>query len=318
MRSPAAEAATLVSGEAVHLEVRLAGAGSRVLALMIDIIVQAVLFACLAMASVFVTLLSEGDDALMNAYMVVAVTLVTVGYPTVIHALARGRSVGKFALGLRVVRDDGGPITWRQSFTRALVGSTLEWPGILLPASWLISLTTLLTSPRSKRLADLTAGTIVIHVRTPQSWGWIPTTPPQLGTWATSLDLTGLSDDLALATRHFLARSRGIREPYRSRLGSALSREVMACTTPGPPPGTPGWAYLAAVIGERHRRSAHRLARSRSSHAKLWPELFPSVPAQLTPVPVPMNEPVGNPVPSYPVIPSQPTVLRAAAPAQAP
>jgi uncharacterized RDD family membrane protein YckC len=316
MLAEPAESATLVSGEAVHLEVRLAGAGSRALALMIDVLAQFVLALVLLMFVPVVLLIEPNDDSLLSAYFVVLSVLVTVGYPTVIHAVTRGRSAGKWALGLRVVRDDGGPITWRQSFTRALVGATLEWPGVLLPASWLVSLTTLLTSPRSKRLADLTAGTIVIHVRTPQTWGWVPTTPPGLAHWAASLDLTGLSDDLALAARHFLARSRGMHEPYRSRLGTALSKEIMACTTPGPPPGTPGWAYLAAVIGERHRRAAHRMVRARANHAKLWPELFPVLTQPTGPAVAAQPAAPAMPVPSYSAAPAQPVPSSSVVPAQ--
>ena len=94
---------------------------------------------------------------------------------------------------------------------------------------------------------------MVIHERTPAAWGWVPQMPPGLGEWAATLDLAGLDDDLALAVRHFLARNRQIREPARSQLGQRLAREVAAVTNPPPPPGTPGWAYLAAVHAERHR-----------------------------------------------------------------
>ncbi|MEU7819808.1 RDD family protein [Catellatospora sp. NPDC049133] len=311
--------AGLVSGEAVHLEVRLARAGSRVPALMIDIMAQAVLFFGLAIALVaFFGLTGLADAASMNASYIIALVLTAVGYPTLLLVLTRGRSLGKLAMGLRVVRDDGGPITLRQSFTRALVGATLEWPGMLLIVNWAVSLVVLTGSPRGKRLADVVAGTIVIHDRTPEGWGWIPTTPPPLARWASTLDLTGLDDELALAARHFLARSRGLSEPYRTRLGHALATEIAACVTPGPPADTPGWAYLAAVIGERHSRAARRLARDRASHAMLWPELFAPVP---TPVPaaVPGGTPPGG---STPLIPGQPTgsaadprSLRPAAPA---
>jgi hypothetical protein len=97
--------------------------------------------------------------------------------------------------------------------------------------------------------------------------------PPYLVGWAGTLDLTGLDDELALAVRHYLARNRSLREPARTRLGYALATDVAACTTPPAPPGTPGWAYLAAVIAERHRRSAFRLAQIRTVTARVWPEL---------------------------------------------
>ncbi|GHJ45770.1 transporter [Catellatospora sp. TT07R-123] len=298
--------AQLVSGEAVHLEVRLARAGSRVLALMLDMIVM--VFALMIVATVLtlaLALAGFGGPSAPIAYVVSSV-LVLVVYPAVLMVLTRGRSLGKLAMGLRVVRDDGGPVTLRHALIRALVGTVLEWPGILLPVNWATSLAVLIGSGRSKRLADLAAGTIVIHDRTPQSWGWVPTTPPYLQEWASTLDLTGLDDELALAARHFLSRSRSLREPYRTRLGQALAAEILAVTTPQPPPNTPGWVYLAAIVGERHRRSALRLARNRASHAALWPQLFPQLPTQPTAAPA-----TGAPAT---LAPAADTSLRAAAP----
>jgi hypothetical protein len=131
----------------------------------------------------------------------------------------------------------------------------------------------MLVNPHGKRLGDLAAGTIVIHDRTPATWGWVPAMPPHLAGWAATLDLTGLDDDLALAVRHYLARNREIREPARTRLGYALATEVTECTTPPAPPGTPGWAYLAAVLAERNRRAAARLVRARAVTGRFWPEL---------------------------------------------
>lgn len=243
---------------------------------MIDILCQIVLYMFLSsLAGVAVAAIPYADAALFGAVQIGLVVLVLVGYPALTHFFFRGRSPGKLAMGLRVLRADGGPITFRHSIARALVGTALEWPGVLLGVSWMISLALLVGSSRAQRLADLAAGTIVIHERTPESWGWIPATPPALAAWVGTLDLTDVDDQLALAARHFLARSRQLHEPYRSRLGTALSREMLARVTPPPPPDTPGWAYLAAVVGERHRRAAERLTKARATQAKLWPELFP-------------------------------------------
>lgn len=163
---------------------------------------------------------------------------------------------------------------FRHAFTRALVGMTLEWPGLLLPVvTWVASLGTMLIGRSGKRLGDWAAGTIVIHERTPASWGWVPAMPPPLRSWARRLDLTGLDDSLALAVRHFLARNREITEPSRTALGRALAREVALCTTPPPPPEAPGWAYLAAVIAERNRRATVQLVKARAASASVWPGL---------------------------------------------
>jgi hypothetical protein len=82
--------------------------------------------------------------------------------------------------------------------------------------------------------------------------------PPALAAWATRLDLAGIDDRLALAARNYLARVPQLREPYRTRLGEQLAADVLGRATPPPPAGTPAWAYLAAVLAERHRRAALR------------------------------------------------------------
>jgi len=264
----------LVSGEAVELDIRVARAGSRVPALLIDIVVQLILFyALMVVSTVLLFLLSAlllPDAVLFGGVVTVNVVVVLIGYPAALETLTRGRTVGKLAMGLRVVRDDGGPIRFRQAMTRALVGATLEWPGLILPPlTWVASLWTMIANPHGKRLGDLAAGTIVIHERTPAGWGWVPVMPPHLVGWARTLDLAGLDDDLALAVRHFLARNRQLKEPARSRLGFALAQQVAAVPNPPAPPGTPGWAYLAAVLAERHRRSSARLAGARERTARI-------------------------------------------------
>jgi uncharacterized RDD family membrane protein YckC len=276
-----------VSGEAVELDVRVARLGSRVLALLLDILVQVFVFGVLLYVTEAAALLFLGslaDPALVRGILITVIVVTLIGYPVTMETVFRGRSLGKLALGLRVVRDDGGPIGFRQALIRALAGVALEWPGLVLPLlTWVVALATMLVNPQGKRLGDLMAGTIVIHERAPASWGWVPAMPPYLAGWAALLDLTGLDDDLALSVRHFLARNRQIREPARSRLGYALAAEVAACTTPPPPRGVPGWAYLAAVLAERHRRAAYRLVMARTASAAVWRDLTP--PPALTSAP---------------------------------
>jgi uncharacterized RDD family membrane protein YckC len=268
----------LVSGEAVELDVRVARLGSRAVALIIDVFGQIVLFlALLVLSIVFRAMAASGgflDDGLEQAVFTVILAVTALGYPAFFETVLRGRTPGKAAMGLRVVRDDGGPVRFRHAFTRALVGLALEWPGLLLPVvTWVASLGTMLIGRSGKRLGDWAAGTIVIHERTPASWGWVPAMPPPLRSWAARLDLTGLDDSLALAVRHYLARNREISEPSRTALGRALAREVAMCTTPPPPPHAPGWAYLAAVIAERNRRASVQLVKARAAAASVWPGL---------------------------------------------
>ncbi len=271
----------VVTGEAVPLDIRVARLGSRALALLIDLLVQVFLYGILlyvaGLGVALLTLFDLADGAAISTVAIVVLVLVLIGYPVLMLTLTRGRTVGKLALGIRVVRDDGGPIGFRHSLTRTLVGVAVEFPGMFMPfAGWIVSLVLMTAHPTSKRLGDLAAGTIVIHERNLTAWGWVPAMPPGLAVWASTLDLARLDDELALAVRQYLARNRQLREPDRTRLGQQLAREVAAVTSPPPPAGTPGWAYLAAVHAERHARAMRRLAAIRGRSATLWPELVGS------------------------------------------
>ncbi|KAB1903777.1 RDD family protein [Micromonospora sp. AMSO1212t] len=272
--------AGLVSGEAVELDVRVARLGSRVLALLIDAVIQLALFLLLGAVLAMVALALLGDlldTALAGALQTVLLVLVLLGYPVVMERFAGGRTVGKLAVGLRVVRADGGPVGVGQSLTRALVGVAVEWPGLVLPLlSWVASVTVMLTDPRGRRLGDLVAGTLVVHSRGAALWRPLPPAPPPLLAWATTLDLTRFDDGLALAARQYLDRLPQLAEPDRSRLGRALWAEVAAVTSPPPPWSAPDWVYLSAVLAERGRRAALRLGRARTVTATLWPELVPA------------------------------------------
>jgi uncharacterized RDD family membrane protein YckC len=271
----------ILTGEAVHLDVRVARLGSRVLARLLDLVIQVLVFQLLWTA-IWILFLLASSAHVVRADMaatrlvlgLIPFALTVVGYPVLLETSLRGRTFGKMIVGLRVVRDDGGPITFRHALTRGLVGVAIEFPGLILPPiTWLGTVWTMIASPQSKRIGDHAAGTIVIHDRTPAAWGWVPRMPAGMAMWAATLDLTGLDDDLALAVRNYLARNRAIREPARTTLGRRLAQEVAAVTNPPPPPNTPGWVYLAAVHAERHQRSMRQLAAVRTRAATVWPEL---------------------------------------------
>jgi uncharacterized RDD family membrane protein YckC len=265
----------LVNGEAVEVDVRLARVGSRALALLLDLAVQAVIvLMLLTLIGISATALPSqvADDAFMEAALTISTIVVFIGYPTIVETLTNGRSLGKRAMGLRVVRVDGGPIRLRHALTRALIGVSVEWPGLLfVPLTWAVALITMLVSPQGRRLGDQAAGTIVIHERSPAPWGWVPSMPPQLAGWAAGLDLSGLDDQLALAARHYLARATSIREPQNGRFAQQLAQEVAGRIAQQPPPGTPPWMFLSAVLAERRRRAASRVHTTRALTQRIWP-----------------------------------------------
>lgn len=262
----------VVTGEAVEVELPVARLGTRLVAVAIDVAAQFVLLSVLlsGVGAVLVT----ADDALAATMFVGVLVILFLVWPVTFETLSRGRSLGKLAMGLRVVRDDGGPIRFRQALVRGLVGFAFEWPGIFFaPLTWIFGMVTMLFNPRGKRLGDLAAGTVVLHERLPDRGGYAPRLPAPLAPWARTLDLTGVDDALALAIRQFLSRSQELTPTARDDLGGRLAAEVASVTTPPPPPGTPGWAYLVAVLAERRRRETARLAERRAVVASVGLDL---------------------------------------------
>ena len=269
----------LTTAEAVEIDVRPARLGSRAIALMFDVVAQLVIAGVLLVLFVVAWQFLPYDYILPRTAYLIGLAIVAVGYPTVVETATNGRSLGKAVMGLRVIREDGGPIRARHAFTRALVGLAVEWPGMLLPlVTWAGSLTTMLASRRGRRLGDLAAGTLVVHERRPVPWNLVPGMPAGLSGWARDADLSAVDDDLAEAVRQFAARSHLFTEPYRSVLGQSLHAEVKAKVSPPPPAGTAPWFFLVAVLAERRRRSAAQLAATRAVTQRVLPG-FGTIPA---------------------------------------
>ena len=243
-----------VTGEAVALDLRLAQFPSRTLGLTLDLLIQ--LGALLLVVWFAGSVADQLDGAAASAIMLVAVVSIIVGLPTLIETLTRGRSVGKIAAGLRVVRDDGGPVRFRHSFVRALFMIVDFWI-----SSGAVGLISSLTSTRGKRLGDHFAGTIVVRERVPAAAVVSRQTysmPPALEPWAASLDLARLPDVTALQARQFLTRTGSLAPEVRDAMGRQLAAEVSAYIAPPPPDGVPAEMLLQAVLTERLRRATRR------------------------------------------------------------
>jgi uncharacterized RDD family membrane protein YckC len=252
----------VVTGEAVALDLRLAAIPSRVVAGGLDALLQVTLAVVLGLAAAAASTGTSEAGAAALGFLVLVVVLIV--YPVGFETLLRGRTPGKAAMGLRVVRDDGGPIGFRHALARGLSGAFLERPGITLFVGGVV---TSLLNNRNKRIGDLLAGTVVLQERVPARGGTVAFMPPPLAGWATGLDLSGLSDDLALQARQFLSRAGELTPAARDELGSRLVGAVAAAVQPAPPPGTPGWAVLSAVLAERRRREEQRLGARRTPGA---------------------------------------------------
>ncbi len=241
----------LVTGEAVVLDLRPASFATRALALLLDLVVLVILgVGVLWLGGRTGSLDAAASRAVTLTLIVGLLVLVPAGWET----LSRGRSLGKLAAGLRVVRDDGGPIRWRQALMRWLVAV----PEIFLSGGSAALICSLANS-RGKRLGDLLAGTFVVRERTAGAPPPLPPMPPELAAWAVGADIGRLPDTLAVAARQLLHRAHRLHPASRMRLGTDLAQQIATYVAPAPPGVVQPERFLAAVLAERHRRSLARL-----------------------------------------------------------
>lgn len=243
----------LVTGDAVVLGLHPARLPSRALAVVIDLVVvwTAYLLVSIGLAVATAAL----DEAAVMAVSIATFLLVLVGGPIVVETLSHGRSLGKMACGLRVVRDDGGPIRFRH----ALVRGAMSMVEILLTFGVLACIASLV-SGRGRRIGDVFAGTLVVHERVPVPRGAPAVPPPPF--WLVGrfreLDLSAVPDGLWLAIRQYLTRMRQLDAGVSWSMAQRLADDLVARTGAPAPHGVPPAAYLAAVLNERQARDARR------------------------------------------------------------
>jgi uncharacterized RDD family membrane protein YckC len=278
----------VVTGDAVVLDVQIAQLPVRAVSALIDITVM--FFAYLLGRMLWAATLTQFDDALSTAFLIIFTVLVVLGYPLIFETATRGRSVGKMAMGLRVVSEDGGPERFRQAMFRALAAVVEIW---MLAGSPAVICS--MFSAKGKRIGDMFAGTIVVSERGPRL-GPPPMMPPSLAWWASSLQLSGLDANQAEVARQYLSRASQLEPRLRQQMAYRLATDVVSRIAPPPPPGAPPELVLAAVLAERHRRELARLRPAMPSGmpptaSPQWPAAGPWANTQQAPAPQPIPWP---------------------------
>ncbi|MET9566483.1 RDD family protein [Streptomyces tauricus] len=242
----------LVTGEAVALELRPAKLPSRALAVVLDLVVSVTAYVIVMIALAVST--AALDEAAQMAVAIAAFLLLLVGGPIAVETLSHGRSLGKMACGLRVVRDDGGPIRFRHALVRGAVG-VVE----ILMTFGVVACIASLVSARGRRLGDVFAGTLVVRERIPTGrTPFLPPPPPWLSGRFSGLDLSGVPDPLWLTVRQYLTRMQQLDPQVGWAMAERLANDVAERTGTPAPPGVPPAAFLAAVMQERQAREARR------------------------------------------------------------
>jgi uncharacterized RDD family membrane protein YckC len=213
------ETLRIATPEGTSLELPLAGVGSRFVALLVDTLLQGLTF-----VAVIVLLIVAGAGSFaVFAVMGVTVFSLLFVYPLAFELAAGGRTPGKRWSSLRVVCDNGSPVTFRASALRNLLRLVDMLPGL-----YLVGAITIFANRSNQRLGDLAAGTIV--VREPRaaasaleaSAAVAEVSPGELPAW----DASGLSPAELAALRRFLERRRALGEVPRNLLAQDLAERL--------------------------------------------------------------------------------------------
>ncbi|HKH08044.1 MAG TPA: RDD family protein [Agromyces sp.] len=233
----------VLTGEAVTLDVRPASAIMRSGGAAIDVVATVILIlaALLAISGL------ELDEAAGRAVSIAIVVACIVVLPTTVETASRGRSLGKLALGIRVVRDDGGSIGFRHALIRALVGVLEIWltfGGLAVLVGFL--------NPQSKRLGDLLAGTHAQVERVPAYEALDFGVPASLTAWASTADVGRLPAPVGRRVASFFRNAEHLAPSSRRRVAQALAAEVAPHVSPVP--SADPELFLAAVAAMRRER----------------------------------------------------------------
>ena len=208
---------------------RTAGAVARTLAFLIDLLIRLVLFIVCMMV------LGRIEGMGVGLLLVVAFLLEWF-YPVAFELSRAAATPGKRAMGLRVVMDDGMPVTLAASLLRNLL-RVVDF----LPMLYLSGVLSMLWRADFKRLGDVVAGTLVVHDKDVTLHGNpSPAEPAAPAAPLTPAQQTAIVDWALRAPRLTAARAEEL---------AALALPVLA-----EGPGTPGQRLLALAQWALGRR----------------------------------------------------------------
>jgi uncharacterized RDD family membrane protein YckC len=256
----------LMTGEAVALDLRPTGIVLSAAGAAIDFVVYVGAFIVTLVIFTVIAAQARSEDAVYGIVATVALVGCLVVIPAAVELLSRGKSLGRLAVGARIVRDDGGAIGLRHAAIRSLAG-LLDFYGTLGGCALIFGL----LSPRSKRLGDLIAGTYSQYERVAA----VPTAvfgmPVELVGWAQLADVARMPDGLSRRISQFLAHAPQLDPVRRASQAAELAGEASAFVSPLP--RVEPELFLAGVTVARRERESRALALSAQRLRRLEPVL---------------------------------------------
>lgn len=261
---------SVVTGEAVALDLPAASLITRGASLLIDLIVYWVTF----LGMVFLvgyTVMFNLDPAMQAAISLGMLVLCLVIVPITVETLSRGRSVGKLVFGLRTVRDDGGAVRLRHCIIRGLAGF-----GEIYLTLGLLPLLTAMFTERSKRLGDVMAGTYAVRMRHPAVRPMMLPVPPTMAAWAQIADIGRVPQEQATRASRLLrtlqAGGSKVNMDALTAVANRIADQMLPHVSPAPPTAS-SIEFLSAVMAERRNRGYQRMMREAERTRRLQQRL---------------------------------------------
>ena len=155
--------------EHVRFRYRVAGPVRRMLAYLIDLVIRGLV----VLAVGLVLAIALGDANAVGGVMLIVAFALEWGYYVFFETTGDGRSLGKRALSLRVVKEGGFPISFMDSVLRNLMRGA-----DFLPVGYVIGLFVMAGDSRFRRLGDRVAGTLVVVEERSRVAAPLTITPP--------------------------------------------------------------------------------------------------------------------------------------------
>lgn len=256
----------LLTGEAVALELRPTSVVLRMAGAIIDYIIYILVTIGMLWLAFSVAAETGVPEELSAAISIACIVLGLVLLPAIVETAAQGKSLGRLAVGDRIVRDDGGAIAFRHAVIRSFVG-VLE---IVFTFGGLAVVVAMLNA-RAKRLGDLLAGTYSQYERVAPARSQTFGVPVELVEWASTADVARLPAALSRRIAQFLRQAAGHLPATRERIARDLAAEAAGYVSPVP--GGDPELFLAAVAALRREREATALRLERARLDELAPTL---------------------------------------------
>lgn len=256
----------LITGEAVALDLRPTGFVLRAAGSIIDFIVYLGTYFLLLLGLGYIAEPLGIDQATLTALFVVLLVTAVVVAPTVVETLSHGKSLGRLAVGARIVRDDGGSIGLRHAAIRAFTG-VFE---IFISLGSIAAVVGLL-SGRAKRMGDLVAGTYSQNERVSRYEAPVYGVPAALVPWAATADVARMPDGLSRRVAQFLSQAPSLTPATRHRISGELANQASVFVSPLP--AIEPELFLAAVAALRREREFAALQLERGTLDRLAPVL---------------------------------------------